>query len=159
MQPGISRRVVLRGGIGVAVLAALSACGAMKGAGSSTNDQLMSAAQAGNVAAIQGALADGADINAFDYAEGRSGRTALSYAAAGNHPDAIRALVSAGAQVNLANNTGFTALHRAAEAGSTEAAQALLELGADKTLRHGGGFTASQVAMENGHTALAELLK
>src|SRR6202008_1222432 len=116
-------------------------------------------AQAGNVAAIQGALSDGADVNAFDYTEGRSARTALSYAAAGNHPDAIRALVAAGAQVNLANNTGFTALHRAAESGATEAAQTLLELDADKTLRHGGGFTPSQVAMENGHVELAELLK
>jgi ankyrin repeat protein len=159
MQTGISRRLALRGGISFALLTTLSACGAMKGAGSSANDQLMSAAQAGNVAAIQGALADGADVNAFDYAEGRSARTALSYAAIGNHPDAIRVLVAAGAQVNLANNTGFTALHRAAEAGSTEAAQTLLELGADKTLRHGGGFTPSQVAMESGHMELAELLK
>ena len=75
MQPRISRRGALRGAAGLALLAALSACGAMKGAGSSANDQLMSAAQAGNVAAIQGALSDGADVNAFDYTEGRSART------------------------------------------------------------------------------------
>jgi uncharacterized protein len=159
MQFRISRRSAIKGIGALALLSGVSACSSVGGSGARANDQLFGAAKSGNVTAIEGALAAGADVNAFDYSERKNGRTALSYAAQNNHPDAIRALVAAGAQVNLANNTGYTALHHAAEAGAVEAAKTLLELGADKNLRHLGGFTPRNVALENNHPELAELLR
>lgn len=154
-----SRRSIMQGLCGLALLSGVSACSSMGGTGAQAQSQLFGAARAGNIKAIESALSAGADVNAFDYSERKNGRTALSYAAQNNHPDAIRALVAAGAQVNLANNTGYAALHHAAEAGAVEAAKTLLELGADKNLRHLGGFTARNVAIENNHPELAELLK
>lgn len=144
---------------GLVLLSGVSACTSLAQSPAQVNDRLFQAAKAGNVTAIESALAAGADVDALDYSERKNGRSALSYAAQNNQPDAIRTLVAAGAQVNLANNTGYTALHHAAEAGATEAAKALLELGADRNAHHMGGFTPRQVAIENNHPDLAEFLR
>jgi len=155
----ISRRWAMPIIASAVLLSGVAGCGTSGGTGSQANEQLFRAATAGNVVAIEGAIAAGADVNAVDYSKSTNGRRALNYAALNNRPDAIRALVAAGAQINLANNTGFTPLHHAAEAGSVDAARALLELGADKTLRHGGGLTPLQVADESNHPEVADVLR
>lgn len=159
MLTTISRRSIMQGFCGLALLSGVSGCSSMGGTGAQAQSQLFGAAKSGNVKAIEGALAAGASVNALDYRAHKNGRSALSYAASNNQPNAIRALVAAGAQVNLANNTGYTALHHAAEAGAIDAAKALLDLGADKNAHHMGGFTPRQVAIESNHPELAEFLR
>lgn len=144
---------------GVLLLSCVAGCSSLGNMGADPNGQLVRAAKAGNVPAIEDAVAAGADVNVLDYSEKRNGLRPLGYAAVYNRPDAIRALVALGAGINLANGTGFTALHHAAEAGSAEAAKALVDLGADRSLRHGGGQTPAQVAEESGHPEVAAILR
>ena len=155
----IGRRQAVHAVFGALLLSSLAACGSFDGPGASPNEQLFRASKAGNVATIERAIAAGADVNAIDYSERKNGLRALNYAALYNRPDAVRALVAAGAGIDLANNTGFTALHHAAEAGSVDAARTLLELGADKTQRHRGGLTPLEVAEEAGNADVVAMLR
>jgi Ankyrin repeats (3 copies) len=70
-----------------------------------------------------------------------------------------RALLDAGANINLANLTGFTPLHHAAEAGAKEAATLLITNGANLTLRNRYGETPEQTAVRTHHTEVAEILR
>ena len=51
---------------------------------------------------------------------------ALCAAAENGHPEAVRALLEAGAEVDHASDDGFTALHVAAQNGHTAVIQALV---------------------------------
>jgi ankyrin repeat protein len=74
-------------------------------------------------------------------------------------PDAVRLLVTRGAQVDAVEpSRGQTALMWAAAEGNTEAADVLVEAGADPTLKSNGGFTPLLFAVRNAHIATAELL-
>src|SRR5262249_29158953 len=63
---------------------------------------LMMAALSGDAVSVKRLLDGGADANAK---ETERGQTALSFAAAFNRPDAIKALLAAGANPNLASKT------------------------------------------------------
>lgn len=66
--------------------------------------------------------------------EGRPAKrevTPLGHAAQYDFPDAVHALVKAGAEVNYRMNNGHTALMTAVASGNASAAEALLEAGAD----------------------------
>jgi uncharacterized protein len=91
------------------------------------------------------------------------GFTALHYAAFFGSPEAVRALVAAGADLEArSTNQEFapeaTPLHSAVAAGRMENAQALLEAGADPNARQHGGFTPLMEAEQRGDLDLAELL-
>src|SRR6185312_7554172 len=91
------------------------------------------------------------------------GFTALHYAAFFGSPDAVRALVSAGADLEArSTNQEFapeaTPLHSAAAAGRMDNAEALLEAGANPNARQHGGFTPLMEAEQQGNLDLAELL-
>jgi ankyrin repeat protein len=91
------------------------------------------------------------------------GFTALHYAAFFGSPEAVRALVAAGAAVEArSTNQEFapdaTPLHSAAAAGRMDNAEALLEAGADPNARQHGGFTPLMEAEQRGDLDLAELL-
>ena len=91
------------------------------------------------------------------------GFTALHYAAFFGSPDAVRALVGAGADVEArSTNQEFapeaTPLHSAVAAGRMDNAEALLEAGADPNARQQGGFTPLMEAEQRGDFDLAELL-
>ena len=131
---------------------------------------LMTAARTGDVDVLRLLLARGADLRAR---ESWRGQTALHWAAAENHPDAVHTLVELGADVDERSTAGWSALLYAVRAGRAEAVSALLEAGADvnDTIRPLAGeddadaprdptvgTSALVLAVMNGHFSLAQYL-
>jgi len=129
---------------------------------------LIAAGQNGDVAAIRELVAAGAPVDAQeefevcpDDAEGvqnGGGMTALHYAAAYGHEDAVDALVGAGANLETADVYGSTALMEAAQSGNTLVVRQLLQAGADRAAVNKTGKTALNLAKARGKTAAAGLL-
>ena len=91
------------------------------------------------------------------------GFTALHYAAFFGTPEAVRALVAAGADLEApSENQEFAPearpLHSAVAAGRMDNAEALLEAGADPNAKQHGGFTPLMEAEQRGDVEVAELL-
>ncbi|TCJ41268.1 ankyrin repeat domain-containing protein [Parafrankia sp. BMG5.11] len=97
--------------------------------------------------------------------EGRPAKreiTPLSHAAQYDFPEAVHALIKAGAEVNHRMNNGHTALMTAVASGNSQAALALLELGADPDLDlpesiELGDWTASTPLLSAGREAQGEM--
>ena len=116
---------------------------------------LFDAIDAGDRAAVERALANGADVNsrAPDQA------TPLIAAALGDQPAIVELLLSKGADVGARNSGGFTALHAAAYSGSIPIAKLLLEKGAVlDDAANKAGVTPMMVAGEEDHASVVELL-
>lgn len=88
---------------------------------------LLTAARAGDVAAIRAALAAGADVNGRDP---RYGQTALMRAGMFGQPAATAALLQARARTDIAAVDGRTAMHWAAIGGSADVVALLVKAGA-----------------------------
>jgi ankyrin repeat protein len=78
----------------------------------------------------------------------RGGWTPLMYAARDGAPDAARALVEGGAQLNLTDAEGTTALLRAIENSHYDTATVLIEKGADPNLADTSGMAALYAAVD-----------
>jgi ankyrin repeat protein len=136
----------------------------------------MRAARTGSVPALRALVDRAADVDA---AEAWLGETALMWAAAGNHADAVRFLLQSGAAVNARSkpvsfgeltypSTGlvrmvlprgsWTPLMFAAREGAAEAVRALAAGGADLDARDPDGVTALLVAILNAHYDVAATL-
>lgn len=95
------------------------------------DDGLLEAAKTGNLAAVTAALENGANVDARDAG---SGRTALMTASMHSAIPIMRALLEAGARVNLQALLGETALILAASGRGGESIKLLLARGADPNL-------------------------
>jgi uncharacterized protein len=118
-------------------------------------DPLFDAAAAGDKAAVEQALANGASVDsrASDQA------TPLMAAALANQTVIVEALLDKGANVMARNSGGFTPLHAAANAGSVPIAKLLLDKGAVlDDAQNKAGVTPLMVAGEGNHLELAEFL-
>lgn len=116
---------------------------------STADEELLGAAQDGDADAVAAALADGARIEARDAEE----RTALLLAADGDHVEAARTLVEAGADVNAVDRRSDTPFLVTGVTGSTAMLDVLLEAdpGPDTSLTNRFGGTAVIPACERGH--------
>lgn len=92
----------------------------------------------GDLKVIQQHIAAGSDLNER---EPTMASTPLISAAVFGKTEVARALIEAGADVNLQNNEGSTALHSAAFLCRTEIVKLLLEHGAEKDLENIYGST------------------
>jgi ankyrin repeat protein len=107
-------------------------------------------------------LSQGADVNYVqrytDEGEEWS-TTPLIAAALNSHVDAVRVLISRGAEVNKQEPcNGCTALHAAGIKGHKEAAIYLLDHGADVNAKEDQGVTPLTFAAQEGHLPLVDLL-
>ncbi len=137
-----------------ALLAALPLALAAQVALADANSDLLDAAHAGEIERMNVALEHGADANAT----GEAGITALMYAAASGHPEAVQRLLDAQARVNTrVGPNGITALRIAVAAGSADAAQRLLAAGADRNDTDVNGSRLLFAAAGNGDVQLLDL--
>ncbi|MGD0784821.1 MAG: ankyrin repeat domain-containing protein [Sedimentisphaerales bacterium] len=81
------------------------------------NAQLIQAAKAGDLAAVQKSLDSGANINAKRSSDGT---TALIWAALNGRKEVVQLLLDKGADANTASNDGLTALKAAKYAGNSD---------------------------------------
>lgn len=105
------------------------------------NMDLHTATLLGDLDAVRQHIAAGSDL---DEREPAVGSTPLISAAVFGKTDIARALVEAGADVNLKNNEGSTPLHSAAFLCRMEIVELLLANGADKNLLNKYGSTPLQ---------------
>ncbi len=108
------------------------------------NVDIHTATLLGDLDAIKQHIEAGTDLNAKEPAVGSS---PLISAAVFGKTKIARALIEAGADVNLKNNEGSTALHSAAFLCRLEIVEMLLENGADKDILNNYGSTAQQSVM------------
>ncbi|MEO8685621.1 MAG: ankyrin repeat domain-containing protein [Devosia sp.] len=118
-------------------------------------DVLFDAISAGNKAAVEQILTDGADVDS----RARDQATPLIAAAIENQPDIAELLLGKGANVMARNSGGFTPLHAAAFSGSLPIAKLLLEKGAVlEDSANKSGVTPLIVAGEENRVELADFL-
>uniref|UniRef100_A0A8C1D7C2 KN motif and ankyrin repeat domains 1b n=1 Tax=Cyprinus carpio carpio TaxID=630221 RepID=A0A8C1D7C2_CYPCA len=96
------------------------------------------------------------DVNAK---ASQAGQTALMLAVSHGRIDMVRALLAAGAEVNIQDDEGSTALMCAGEHGHADIVKLLLARpGCDATLTDNDESTALSIALEAGHKDIAMLL-
>ena len=111
----------------------------------------LEAAKAGEVARLREMLAGGGAAKLLAYrGEGTpdavSGNTALHWAAARGHAEALRVLLAAGAPLAITNHGGSTALQAAVLNGHVDAARLLRRHGADAHAKDEFGDSALDLA-------------
>jgi ankyrin repeat protein len=92
---------------------------------------LMTCAKSGAADAVRMLVEFGAAVN---WKEPAANQTALMWAAAERHPDVVKALIEAHADLKAHTRQGFTALHFAARVGDLESVKLLLAAGVDVNL-------------------------
>jgi ankyrin repeat protein len=115
---------------------------------------LVRAADAGDLAAVERLLADGADV---DERDGR-GRTAVTAAAMHEHVEVVRRLIDAGADVDLQDADRNNPLLLCGENGNVELLRAVLRAGPDLTRTNRFGGTALIPASDRGHVETVRVL-
>lgn len=137
-----------------AALALLPLLFAARPAAADANGDLLEAARIGDAKQLAKALDEGADVNTA----GEQGVSALMYAAASGHPEAVQQLLDARARTDArAGRNRISALRIAVAAGSADSARRLLAAGADRNDTDENGSRLLFAAAGNGSVELIEL--
>lgn len=99
---------------------------------------------AGNYEAFQQHIEAKTDI---DLVEPMGGSTPLMTAITFDKGKMVKALINAGADLEIQNNDGGTALHNAAFFGKVEMVQLLIDAGADKSIKNKYGATPRETVL------------
>lgn len=119
------------------------------------NDQeLFSAAAAGDAPRAEQLIGEGANVNAT----GKLKRTPLFSAALCDRPEVVKLLLDKGGQQNVRDANGMSPLHAAVIIGGTETAKILIANGADIDIRDVSGRTPLHLAAATNQIAMVELL-
>ena len=119
---------------------------------SDLNNDLLNAAQNGDVEKIKQLIARGADNN------NNNGFTALHVAVRFGHVKAVEALIAAGTYVNVTDDNGRTALHVAALFGHAEIVKALIDAKAEVNAKDNDGHMALYWSTIMEHATIAVFL-
>jgi ankyrin repeat protein len=117
-------------------------------------EELIRVAEAGDTAAVQRLLRQGADINGRD----ARGRTPVMAATHGNRVDTVRTLIQAGADINLRDNRSDNPFLYSGAEGLLEILRLTIEARADTLLTNRFGGTALIPAAERGHVDIVKEL-
>eukprot|EP00291_Cryptomonas_curvata_P003224 CAMPEP_0172204288 /NCGR_PEP_ID=MMETSP1050-20130122/31846_1 /TAXON_ID=233186 /ORGANISM="Cryptomonas curvata, Strain CCAP979/52" /LENGTH=178 /DNA_ID=CAMNT_0012882777 /DNA_START=62 /DNA_END=595 /DNA_ORIENTATION=- len=123
---------------------------------SSLNSRLRSAAQDGNLTAVQDLAAQGARVNAL---ERTTHACALITASFQNDRDMARLLLGLGAKTNVQDEMMMTPLHYAAGWGYEEMTEILLGAGADPYIGNMENLTAKELAATGGISSVQSYSK
>lgn len=124
---------------------------------------LYGAVRSGDLAAVNAELKRGTNANTPD----KHGRCALVLAAGQGHPEIVKALLEAGADVNgiqiggseaLSGEVGWTALMAAARSGLPEVVSLLSQAGANVNVSNAQRETALMQAITSGRVETIQLL-
>jgi len=124
-------------------------------ANDSLDEQLMEAADRGDLVEVKSLLDKGANIDARD----GLGRTALTEAAEQGDLEIVRLLLSKGADVKANADSGWPALTKAAARGHLELARLLLDNGVPIDAKDRNGSTALMKATRQGVRGRTEILR
>jgi ankyrin repeat protein len=113
---------------------------------------LMIAAHTGNVRVAKALLIHGADVNASTR---ETKATALMWAVSAPHPEMVRALIEAKADVHVSSAKGLTPLLYAARNGDVEMARVLIDAGARVNDPGSDGVHALPLSIVSGHSEFA----
>ncbi|HQT27112.1 MAG TPA: ankyrin repeat domain-containing protein, partial [Burkholderiales bacterium] len=132
-------------------LVLFTACGsALAGA----YEELLQAAESGDLNEAGRLIAGGADVNAKD----GNGVTALLGAVHFGRKEVVELLLSKGADVDARTKEGVTPLYEAAKTGNTAMADILISRGAEIDAKTRSGYTPLIIAASNGDEAMADWL-
>jgi ankyrin repeat protein len=121
---------------------------------SAADNRLVSAAAAGDAAAVRALLRQGHDVNA----PGSDGATALHWVVRADDLETADALIRAGATATVRNVLGVTPIYIASEHGNAAMIRRLLEAGADVTATDATGDTVLMAAVRAGNLDAVQLL-
>ena len=113
--------------------------------------QLLEAAESGDINRTKNLIKHGADVNA----KGRYGWTALHWAADNGFAEIVKLLLDSGADIKATDSKGRTALYWAV---TTEIVQLLLDSGANLNAKDFAGRTALQLAAFDGSADIVQAL-
>ncbi|MCL2190500.1 MAG: ankyrin repeat domain-containing protein [Treponema sp.] len=108
--------------------------------------EIFTAVKEGPLGDVKSLLEKGIDPNAKE--ETDKGFSLLHYAAGKGRPDVAKALLDAGADVDIRDNMGFTPFHLAVGNARMELIKILLDAGADVNAESTGGATALRLLAE-----------
>lgn len=121
---------------------------------SKADEDVFSAAAAGDVGRIGQSVGAGANVDASGFLK----RTPLFAAAFCDRPAAAKLLLEQGAVVNAKDVNGMSALHAAVIVGGVDTARTLIAGGADAGIRDSAGRSPLHIAAATNQNALVALL-
>jgi len=122
-------------------------------------EDLWDACISGDFKKAKKSISKGADLNALDTRNSKSGRRPLNWAAFFGHNKIVNLLLDYGGEINAQNKTGFTAIHHAVENNQKEIVILLIEAKADISIANKNGKKPIDTALKNKNNVIAKLLK